>query len=419
MRLGRVVLWLAALPLIGLVAGVVFIAVLAWRQPDRVMLPMPTGPYAVGRIAADWRDDARDDPFAPAKGTKRELPVWIWYPAPHDARQPRAAYMPPRLREAMEPNPPLLLRLTLGPLYTDRANVTSHALDVPPLVGGTERFPVIILKPALGAAALQNAVLAEDLASHGYVVVGSDSPYTTPGVAYQDGRVAMRTAAGHPSETAPGPISELAPGQPNDFYLPVVDGMVKDNRFVLDRLEMLDERDPSGRFTGRLDLKAVGAFGHSIGGAAALQSCHEDARCRAGIDLDGMPYGDVVRDGIIKPFLFVFADRPIFERPEADLDAPARAFLTAVARMRQRSPGRPSLLLVRGAGHFNFFDQAMLAEPTVFRLFGAAALGPIDPDHGLDLARRYVRAFFDAYLKGTRDPLLDGPNPDFPEVRFR
>ena len=45
-------------------------------------------------------------------------------------------------------------------------------------------------------------------------------PYTTPGVAYQDGRIARRTPAGHPSETARGRISELAPGQPNDNYLP-------------------------------------------------------------------------------------------------------------------------------------------------------------------------------------------------------
>jgi dienelactone hydrolase len=275
----------------------------------------------------------------------------------------------------------------------------------------------VVLKPALGAAALQNAALAEDLASHGYVVVASDSPHTTPGVAYQDGRIARRTAAGHPPERDPGRISELAPGQPNDLYLPIVDAWVKDNRFIVDRLEVLDALDPSGIFTGRLDLNAIGAIGHSIGGATALQFCYEDARCRAGIDLDGMPYGEVVRDGITKPFLFICAERPLFDMPAADLPPDGRAFLDALARMRARTPARPSLLLVRGAEHFNFFDQALLTEPTLFRMFGA--IGSIDQARAVDLTRRYVRAFFDTYLKAKRDAILDGPSAGFPEMRFR
>src|SRR6185369_7724117 len=164
-----------------------------------------------------------------------------------------------------------LVRFLMGRFTTDRANVTGHALDGPPLASSDHPFPVLILKPALGAAVVQNSVLAEDLASHGYVVVGTDSPYTTPAVVYQDGRVVLRTAAGHPSENAPGPTSDLTPGQPNDFYLPVLDVWVADNRFVLDRLTALNASDPSGRFTGRLDLAAVGALGHSLGGATALQ----------------------------------------------------------------------------------------------------------------------------------------------------
>ena len=85
--------------------------------------------------------------------------------------------------------------------------------------------------------------------------------------------------------------------------------------------------------------------------------------------------------------------------------------------MRRRIPARPSLLLLDGSSHFNFFDQAMLTEPTLWRLFGA--LGPIDPARGLAVTRRYVRAFFDSHLKGTPDPLLAGQSRDFPEVRFQ
>ncbi|TAJ95275.1 MAG: family membership [Gammaproteobacteria bacterium] len=417
MRIVRVFGWLSALLLLGSVSVVAFIVVLGWRHPGSLTLPTPTGPYAVGRIVVDWRDDARIDPFAPAGDTKRELPVWIWYPAARDAPQPRAAYMPSRVIEAMQPHPPFLVRFVMERLTIDRASVTAHALDAPALAPGADGFPVLLLKPAVGAAVVQNSALAEDLASHGFVVVGSDSPYTTPGVAYQDGRIALRTLAGHPPESAPGRVSELAPGQPNDLHLPVVDVWVKDNRFILDRLQTLNDADPSGRFTGRLDLNAVGALGHSLGGAAALQFCHEDARCKAGVNLDGMPYGEVVLHGIAKPFLFVSANRPMFDAPMAELSIPERDFLTALERMRQRIPSRPSLLLLQGAAHFNFFDQALLTEPTIWRLFGA--LGSINPIRALVVARRYVRAFFDTHLKGLPDPLLDGPDDEFPEVHFK
>ena len=36
--------------------------------------------------------------------------------------------------------------------------------------------------------------------------------------------------------------------------------------FALDRLERLNASDPSGRFTGRLDMDRVGVLGHSLGG---------------------------------------------------------------------------------------------------------------------------------------------------------
>ena len=35
---------------------------------------------------------------------------------------------------------------------------------------------------------------------------------------------------------------------------------------MLDRLEALNAGEPAGRFTTRLDLAAVGAFGHLLGG---------------------------------------------------------------------------------------------------------------------------------------------------------
>ena len=69
----------------------------------------------------------------------------------------------------------------------------------------------------------------------------------------------------------------------------LVQAWTADTGFALDQLERLNASDPSGRFLGRLDMQRVGVFGHSLGGATALLFCHDDSRCKAGIDVDGLP----------------------------------------------------------------------------------------------------------------------------------
>jgi predicted dienelactone hydrolase len=46
-----------------------------------------------------------------------------------------------------------------------------------------------------------------------------------------------------------------------------------DMGFALDQVERLNASDPSSKFLGRVDMQRVGVFGHSLGGATALQFC--------------------------------------------------------------------------------------------------------------------------------------------------
>src|SRR4051794_31006278 len=77
---------------------------LLWLEHrTEVTLPVPTGPFAVGRMTDVWFDDAHPDTLAAVPGSKRELFVWIWYPS--DARQSAAVlddYFPAPLRTAIE-----------------------------------------------------------------------------------------------------------------------------------------------------------------------------------------------------------------------------------------------------------------------------------------------------------------------------
>jgi len=64
------------------VVGIAVLLGLLWLDHTReTTLLMPTGPFAVGRTQDAWRDSAHLDPLAPQPDTKRQLVVWIWYPA--------------------------------------------------------------------------------------------------------------------------------------------------------------------------------------------------------------------------------------------------------------------------------------------------------------------------------------------------
>src|SRR5258708_29549311 len=127
--------------------------------------------------------------------------------------------------------------------------------------------------------------------------MGVEGPTLTSQVAFPDGRLVRRTAENdleeYPDEELPKVAARL------------VTVWTSHMSFALDRLAALNASDPSGRFTARLDLTRVGAFGHSFGGAQAGQFCHDDARCVAAIDIDGIPFGSVVKEGMPKPFMFL------------------------------------------------------------------------------------------------------------------
>jgi hypothetical protein len=65
-------------------------------------LPEPTGPHSVGRVSYDWVDRARTEIYAANPEDRRELVVFVWYPAKPQASVELAAYMPPVWAPAVE-----------------------------------------------------------------------------------------------------------------------------------------------------------------------------------------------------------------------------------------------------------------------------------------------------------------------------
>jgi Platelet-activating factor acetylhydrolase, isoform II len=374
-----------------IVAGCLAVAALLgslWLEHrNAVTLPQATGPFAVGRTIEAWRDDATD-PLTPGPGTKRELLVWIWYPASSaQSSGMMVDYAPASWRAAAERDRGTLISKFLT---RDLSKVHAHSIPDADMAPQEALYPIAILRAGASAEVVNYSTLAEDLASHGYIVVGFDAPYRTNDVVFPDGRVIHRAPENNPEICLSMPAAQRS--QCTDR---VLNAWIADMAFVLDRLEQLNMSGSGSRLAGRLDMGRVGVVGHSFGGAAVAQFCRVDARCRVGIDIDGAPHGSVIQSGLHQPFLFLLSDH------SGESDADSRQIEADIQSIYDRLPPETRMrIAIRGANHFLFSDDgALLKSQLVLRTLRGIGVVGIDGRRQLAVTAYCVRTFFDAYLK--------------------
>ncbi|WP_126630264.1 alpha/beta hydrolase family protein [Dictyobacter alpinus] len=378
------VLILLLIGVIILAAGVTLLDVQRHRA---AVLPAPTGSSAVGRMEYDWRDQSQDDPLAPRAGTKRELVVWSWYPAAQTRNVHFAPYLPAQWAQASD-----------NQIVQSSDAVQTHSVDQAPLAPDAARYPVLIFEPGMGKMPTQYTTLLEDLASHGYIIFAITPTYSSNMVVFPDGRKAEASSAGNLDNVS---NIQAAGNQ-------LVSVWAKDVIFVMDQLGRLNTTR-GNRFSEHLDLTRLGVFGHSFGGATAAQVCHLDARCKAGIDLDGDLFGDSVQTSLKQPFMVIQHDIG------ACSDNDCRVFQREIqSTLRTVPQTKRYSLSIKGTEHFNFSDYA--AYFSLLHAFGQ--LGSIDGLRGIQITRAYVRAFFDRYLNSISSPLLNAATSTYPEVQF-
>lgn len=260
----RVVKGTALFVLFALV-GITCLLCLLWLDHKRetTLLP-PTGTFAVGRTVEEWNDPARSELLAPAQES-RKLITWVWYPAQKEASPQFALYLPPAWQSALEHHKGVLL----SSFFTrDLSRVRTHSQINAELAPQESQYPIVLLRAGLSALTTDYTAIAEDLASHGYVVVGIDAPYRTVVAVLSNGEIVER---------APQNNADLVGGQQQEeLAIKLVQAWSSDMSFAVDELQKLSESD--NRFRNRLDLRRIGVVGHSLGGATTLQFCHDDAR---------------------------------------------------------------------------------------------------------------------------------------------
>ncbi|WP_330178974.1 hypothetical protein OHB26_20950 [Nocardia sp. NBC_01503] len=338
-----------------------------------INLPAPTGPDPVGLTEVHLIDASRPDPWDPSH--RRELMVQIWYPADDAGTAPTAPWMLPGTREELG-----LLLTQSGVAPGSWALAPSHSRGDAQARTGSGRFPILLNSPGLDDTTGLNTAQAEDLASHGYIVVAINHTHESFAVQFPDGRT-ERSAV--PLDS---PMNVLS-----DQLLPT---RVADARFVLDQLTAAASHSDTSpalpqHLADDLDLTKVGMFGHSLGGTTTAQTMHDDSRIAAGVNLDGPILGSVATDGLDRPLLMFASDTsPWFGNPGWE---PNWATNTGV-----KLP-----LRIAGTRHMSFTDaQVIVAQLVAAGLVSTdlsnQTVGPIDATRSVDLQRSYLLAYFDA-----------------------
>ena len=214
------------------------------------------GPGAVGTKSQLVFDGARPLP----SGDMRPVQVTLWYPAAdaYGARMTYGSYFAlaaEELRSALTADSAARAEQSYRAFLASRGvpEATMAAWlgapmrafrDAEPAKG---RFPIVLLAPGNDASAHDHAVLAELLASRGYIVAAAPSPMRITGAMQSEGEVGAR-----------------ARDQMQDLSLAL---------------------DAAVRLGG--DRDRVGVVGHSFGARGALLLAMADPRVRALVSLDG------------------------------------------------------------------------------------------------------------------------------------
>jgi dienelactone hydrolase len=351
-----------AVSVFAVAAGVAFISHSLFE------LPKPTGPFAVGTVSFTL-----NRPHEPGETSPGRFIVTMWYPALSSSD--RAPYGTG------------VGGITAW-LYHHVVRTHSARGAVPAL----RRSPLLVYVPAWGGQRTENTALFEEFASRGYTVAAFDD-------VTRDFPALERLAGPNDVGSAQAYRATLELAHKRLAY------ETRRASDVLDFLTKLDAGGANGQFTNRFDLRRIGIFGYSFGGAVALETCRRDKRFAAAMNLDGLLFGaGDGYNGAIPYFLVSDANPPPTPAELASND-PAVRYLSEL--IVSDSPGQLAALRhggyelqVAGTVHASFSDVPLYAPLQRLR----AGWG--NPPRITAELRQYTLAFFEQVLYGTSSPLL-------------
>ncbi len=343
-------------------------------------LPEPTGTYEIGTVTFELTDESREEVFTGFVGDYRRILIQAWYPAgPVSSQEPVPYVEDPQLFG-------MGIEYSFGfPAFmvSHLPLIKTHSYRNAPLSNGESSYPVILFSHGYGGLIMQNTVLMEEMASHGYIVFSINHPYESAVSIFPDGSV----------------IFETAPPE-NHYINDSLDIWAEDSMFLLDQLQIPNNEDIPEVFHAGLDFSRIGAMGHSFGGTTAEELCLIDSRVNTGISFDSPHIGQSLLQNMTKPFMLLFG--PDYGNPELNDTVFLNAENTCYG------------IYVNDTRHYNFADVCIWSP--LLQIIGM--IGTIDGYRMLELQNSYVRAFFDAQFKGMDSQMLTESSSQYSEVLF-
>ncbi|KIA62988.1 hypothetical protein FG87_21645 [Nocardia vulneris] len=248
-------------------------------------------------------------------------------------------------------------------------------------------LPVVIFSPGFGVPGNCSSILAQELASHGYLVLTTSCTYESVC-----------------TEWSNGVINQNA-GYVGNQWAKTLAARVADVRCLLGQISAL----PNG-IGAQADVDKVAVVGHSYGGTTGMEAAYQEpVRIKAVALLDGpVGYAGTTNlaqnNGIPQPVMLLSG--PVNASDGFTTGAEMAGWSTYAAT----NHGPLHRYQVAGARHYAFTDVGLLTKKP------ATLLGTIGAARAMEMHPRWTRAFLDTYVRGVPDPLLTLPAVDWPEV---
>lgn len=350
---------------------------LAITQPP-IELPKPAGQYTVGTKLFHWVDTKRKETLYENAGN-REILVQIWYPAEGEKGKSKSIYA-----ENLD------TARTGTQLYNLYSSVITNSYKDLPVLKRDISFPVIFFSTGRAMASFVYTVIAEELASQGYVFVAINSPGSS--------QVFFENRYVQPLQRWVPPVSiYVASDSMDKFFSEPIDILSQDILFCIDKVKALNKANSF--FDKSLDMKNIGMMGHSLGGLAASEACRKYKKSKALLLIEATQSAAVRKNGIKNPVGFVISELSLsFDK--------ANIYTEILNNLKDQF----YFIKLKDAGHNSFTDYMLVRKG----LFNYAML----PERGIDLAKKLISGFFDLTLK-QKGTSFDNVKINFNEVDIK
>jgi dienelactone hydrolase len=380
-------------------------------------LPKPTGIYKVGTQTFNFLDESRAEIFTDEENDKRQLVVQMWYPAGSVKNKVHGTLFP-RDKAIFKQYKKLYGEAwgIPGFVFDYWKYIKNNSFRGAEILANNGSFPLVIISHGMANGSVFHTSQAENLASHGYIVVAVDHTYSTTATAFSNGRVT-------------GFETNISGKNFSDEGVKYENVWTEDINFIISQIERLNNGD--NMFNEKINMNSIGVMGHSFGGATAFNSLYLNAKIDAGIDMDGSLCIVDNRMDIKKPFMFMLSENYYgtknFEKNISDEELREhRLTRDEYNKLVERSEKEEKIMksalknggtriYIKGTEHMNFNDLQLISKIVKF----TRQTGDIDELRSWNIVNKYILDFFNLHLKGKNSNLLTGPNKEYPEVVYK